>query len=268
MLLARKIELFESGLPSIIRKCNLTEYKIYKNIPLSKNDFSVNTARQIREQIPLEDLKDCQRLIYSNYGKTKRIRKRIETIFFQLKFHKDLAVYFLTLTFNDKTLQKTNEDTRHQKIFRTLKNLPGVIDYVANIDYGSENEREHYHGIILVNQEFNFRKTKQKNLYKMSLPCWDKNGFSDLREVKILNEKALSKYINKFTNHAKKDTTKEKRVIYCKDPKYPKATAEQLVYYNTRLQNRKRFTIPDKVRLIWATKNFTRVYEKLPFNEE
>lgn len=269
MNLAREIELFESGLPCLVRKCSLSFYKNYFNLPFFKNDISINQAKQIIEQIPIQDLQDCYKIIDNSKKKTNRIRKRIETMLFQLQFYDNLKAYFITLTFNDNTMNSTNEDTRHQKVFRTLKNLPGLIDYVANIDYGKENEREHYHGIILVNESFNFEKTKINNLFKFSLPIWDKVGFSDLKEVKILNEKALSKYINKFTNHAKKDTTKKKRVIYCKNPIYPALNEKKQAYFNEKFKNRTPYKTPKKILLMWFRKKLTRIYnEELPFKED
>jgi len=269
MELAREIELLESGLPSLIRKCNLSFYKEFYKIDFFKNDIPVNQARQIIDQIPQQDYDDSMRIINNNKNKTNRIRKRIETMLIQLKFYDNLKAYFITLTWSDKTLENTNEYTRHQKIYRTLKNIPGVIDYVANIDYGKENEREHYHGIILVNENFETKKTKVNNLYFKSMPVWDKNGFSRLDEIKVPNDKALSKYINKLTNHAKKDTTKKQRVIYCKDAKYPEPNEKKQAYFNEKFKNRVCYRIPRELLSKWRLKKFTRIYnEELPFQED
>ena len=268
MELSREIELIESGLPSLIRKCNLSFYKKIYNLDFFKNDIPVYQAKQIIDQIPQQDYEDSMRLLNNNKHKTQRIRKRIETMLLQLQFYDNLKAYFITLTWNDKTLENTSEDTRHQKVFRTLKNLPGLIDYVANIDYGKENEREHYHGIILVNENFETKKTKVNNLYFNSMPVWENNGFSRLDDIKIPNEKALSKYINKLTNHAKKDSTKKQRVIYCKNAIYPEINEKKQVYINQKLKNRYHFQIPRKLLLEWRLKKFTRVfYEELPFND-
>ena len=271
MLNARKIELFECGLPSLVKKCNQAFYKQYYSIPTTKYDFSVDEARTILSQISDDDLKDCQRLISSTKSKTQRIRKRIHTMLFYLEYHINLTAYFITFTFNDKTLQSTSEDTRHQYVFRTLKNTSGMIDYIANIDYGTENEREHYHGIILVDKNFELDKENKK-----SFKGW-KHGFSNLKKIVIKNEKALSKYLNKFTNHSKKETTKNKRVIYCKNPNYPSSTTEQIDHLKTKLKNRKRFSYPSSVIEKWksnnlekilAEYNFTKIYnEELPFKD-
>ena len=142
---------------------------------------------------------------------------------------------------------------------------------MANIDYGKENEREHYHGIILVNEQLEIKKTKVNNLYKKSLQVWEKNGFSDLKEIKIPNEKALSKYINKLTNHAKKDSTKKQRVIYCRDTNYPEMNEKKQAYYNEKLKNRVRYHITRDLILKFYLKKlkFTRIYnEELPFQED
>ena len=91
MELAREIELLESGLPSLIRKCNLSFYKEFYKIDFFKNDIPVNQARQIIDQIPQQDYDDSMRIINNNKNKTNRIRKRIETMLIQLKFYDNIG---------------------------------------------------------------------------------------------------------------------------------------------------------------------------------
>ena len=71
---------------------------------------------------------------------TKRVRRRIT----------ELMVFtpcsFLTLTFTDEVLNNTTEETRRRYVARFLKSISE--NYVGNIDYGSKNEREHYHAIV------------------------------------------------------------------------------------------------------------------------
>lgn len=55
---------------------------------------------------------------------------------------------FLTLTFNDSFFDRgTSEDTRRKYIRRFLKEQ--CQEYVANVDYGDKNGREHFHAIVV-----------------------------------------------------------------------------------------------------------------------
>jgi hypothetical protein len=76
--------------------------------------------------------------------------------------------------------------------------------YVANIDYGAKNKREHYHALI--------------NCDKIDFSNWRKYGNINAERVKnkdIESDKIkLSKYIAKLSNHAIKETTKRSCLIY------------------------------------------------------
>jgi hypothetical protein len=82
----------------------------------------------------------CRNINKSRYDKAKRCKDRVE----------DSVTcgnaYFITLTFTDEILSKTNEKTRRRYVSRAFKAIG--YRYVANIDYGDKTHREHYHGII------------------------------------------------------------------------------------------------------------------------
>lgn len=126
---------------------------------------------------------------------TRRVRRKItEIIVF-------CPSSFLTLTFNDAVLSNTTEETRRTYVRKFLKSISD--NYVANIDYGKKNEREHYHAVV-----------EGQNL---DLSAWtygfihaQKVGYSEL----LTDTARLSKYINKLSNHATKETTKRKKIIY------------------------------------------------------
>ena len=84
------------------------------------------------------------------YKRKTRLNKKIENIL-AVGNLLGLTPVFMTLTFNDKSLNNTNEDTRRQKVRRFLKSASGM--YVANVDYGEKNEREHYHAVCLIDTE-------------------------------------------------------------------------------------------------------------------
>lgn len=141
----------------------------------------------------------------SKRKKYKRCRHRIEQMVL------DGNAWFVTLTFNDKTLARTSKDTRRQYVRRNLQKHFEI--YVANIDYGTKNEREHYHALIYCQHD-------PMNEIKA---FWDKYGFSKVEQVRTTEDdaKRTIKYVVKLTRHALKETTQKgqstDRVIYSKE---------------------------------------------------
>ena len=122
-------------------------------------------------------------------AKVTRLKKRIK-----LMLEKDCL--FLTLTFSDDVLSRTSVDTRHQYISRYLKKF--CCPYCANLDFGSLNEREHYHVII--------------QLEKIDLNTY-KYGYIFSQKIVNKNDLKLARYINKLAFHSLKDST-NKKIIY------------------------------------------------------
>lgn len=129
---------------------------------------------------------------HSSYARVKRLKSRVTNL-----LNKGTCI-FATLTFTDDVLNSTSIDTRRQYVFRFLKSVSS--DYVANIDFGKKNGREHYHAIILANKI-------DCKLYKY--------GAINVKKIhKSSNPIKLAKYISKLTNHAIKETTKRSAIIY------------------------------------------------------
>lgn len=141
----------------------------------------------------------------SLYERTKRVRQRNEAIILSKNG------VFLTLTFNEQTLNNTNYKTRRVYVSRFLKSQSDF--YIANVDYGGDYGREHYHAVIYG---------------KVDYTLWQRYGAVNGRAMRItdINDViALSKYITKITKHALKQSTLEKqegelfgfpRIIYSK----------------------------------------------------
>lgn len=107
---------------------------------------------------------------------------------------------FGTLTFTDIVLNTTTYDIRRRYVREYLKSYSDY--YIANIDFGDQNGREHYHFVILANH--------------IDQSDW-KYGFSWFNKIK--NNKSsiesVSKYIPKLSNHAIKNSTGNTfRLIY------------------------------------------------------
>lgn len=143
-------------------------------------------------------LKIANNLNHAKYQRTIRLKERIK------KAVESNKAWFITITFNPKTLKNTNEQTRRKYVSRWLKSVSNL--YIANIDYGEEKGREHYHAVIT-----------SDNKPPKSWPY----GFIDILKIKTSDNDTtrISKYISKLTNHAIKHTTKSKRIIYSKKSK-------------------------------------------------
>lgn len=140
-----------------------------------------------------EDVEEARKINRSSYYRVKRLKERIET------YLSNGQCIWVTLTFTEETLAKTSQETRRRYVARYLKEESNC--YVANIDFGKENEREHYHAVV-VGDHLDFSKWTYGFIYAKK--CYDPNG-SPLR---------LSKYVSKLTNHAIKETTKRQCYIY------------------------------------------------------
>lgn len=137
---------------------------------------------------------------YKKYReKTRRVRRKI------LNMMVLGSCSFLTLTFKDDVLNNTSEETRRRYVARFLKSIS--TDYVANIDWGKQNGREHYHAVI--------------SGIDFEMSDWDQYGFSDCRTIGRKDDECtsskISKYIYKLSNHATKETTRRKKIIYSRD---------------------------------------------------
>lgn len=135
------------------------------------------------------------RLNNARYHRVGRLKRRVESII-------SYRSYFLTLTFTNTTLSNTSVETRRRYVARYLKSIS--FNYVANIDYGKKNHREHYHAVVQCDN--------------IDHKLW-KYGNLDFELITYEDEtpiEKLSKYIAKLTNHAIKETCKRGHMIYPK----------------------------------------------------
>lgn len=130
-------------------------------------------------------------------------------------------VYFITLTFNDSAMKLTR-DTRRQLIHRMLNKY--CDDYVANIDYGKQNEREHYHAVIVPKMECDIQLKRSGNRLHYCSDLLDhkylKYGFYyiELVNCRVDDVKAVSRYIAKLCNHSIK--VKQSKIMTKKQSDY------------------------------------------------
>lgn len=142
-----------------------------------------------------EQVDECERIRQNRKDQRQKIERHIEYL-----FSKNYDLYFATFNFNDDALQM-KADTRKQKVRRLLTQCD---DYILNIDYGKENEREHYHAIIA------FREDKfheyENEFGKLKFEEFDSYdfGFYDLQRIRRegKSKDKLARYIAKLTSHS------------------------------------------------------------------
>lgn len=165
-----------------LRKCKFNK-KCFNIVDL---EISYKTALKLDHYLwHLNDI-DYLKVIKENnrlYARSRRIRKRVKEI-----LNNNDKKYFITLTFNDASLN-TDLKTRRKYVQRYL--IDRYSNYVANIDFGSLNNREHYHSVCCSNLDIEILKQ------------WN-YGFINIEEITLLNDYRLSKYLDKLTNHALK----------------------------------------------------------------
>lgn len=191
---------------------NVELIKEYNNYKYNLFDLGYN-EKQRREEtakyfyfkygFEKKEIRLLENIVNAYYHRLRRCRAYIEYMFMNGK------CFFLTLTFNNDVLQRTSEQTRRRYIQRYLNKHFDY--YVANIDYGKKNEREHYHATVCL-------KNCNNNLIEIIKNSYDL-GFSYFEAIKFnINDRTkVSKYMNKLTNHAFKDTAVSKRLIYSKN---------------------------------------------------
>lgn len=144
----------------------------------------------------LPEYQEARKINHASYERASRLRKRI---WYLLSLGECV---FLTLTFTDEVLNSTSEETRRRYVTRYLKSQSK--HYVANIDFGKQFDREHYHAVCLGPIDYS---------------PWHQYGAIKGEKVRFesRSEQRLSKYISKLTNHALKETGKRYALIYSRD---------------------------------------------------
>lgn len=168
-----------------------------------------------------ESLEQFLRIKKNQSNKRNRIHQFIN--FYQKK---DFIIVFATFTFKNESLEQLNQETRRRKVLKACNNLK-CFDYCLNIDFSKVN-REHYHGILIFKHdshlELKYQKQKQvkdksviysiNNIVIDSIDYVQKIG---LVQLKKFNDTAQCNYVVKLENHASKQGTESKRIIYKKN---------------------------------------------------
>lgn len=201
-----KARAIEEGFDKLERHISRTEWNYYKascnfidtGEEIPKNlENEHNNCILLRKNLANNELfKEAKKINHASYEKRNRLEKRIA---FWLS---NYTCIFLTLTFKPDTLENTSRDTRRKYVTRALKQMSDK--YIANIDFGAKNEREHYHAIVVADN--------------VSRDIWKDYGAINFERIKQTSDSVkLAKYVVKLTNHAIKETVQQNRVIYSKN---------------------------------------------------
>lgn len=149
--------------------------------------------------IDIELPKYVKNILNARYNKVRRIKEHFLYIINRRKY-----VFFLTFTFNEKYINKCDR-TKKDLIKSCLNDIDDSL-YILNVDYGDKNERQHYHCIL--GTDFDFTNSIY---FDLTYPC-----FSYCEKIRLNTDdvKKVSKYINKLSNHACKDSTNYSRIYY------------------------------------------------------
>jgi hypothetical protein len=195
--LINKQKVLLSGLHLVHKK--ISKYKFEMN-QKSPNDwrnvhFALDLDNKFKEFFG-DDWLIAQRLNASEYKRVKRLKDKM------LKSVLSNQAIFLTLTFTNDTLAKTTNLTRRRYVARYLKSQSDY--YIANLDFGATNEREHYHAVVVSK--------------KVDYSMWRKLGAINSKRIAPTQTSNIrvSKYVAKLSNHAIKQTATQQRLIYSK----------------------------------------------------
>ena len=192
---------------TLIENGKAESYRNKRRELFKNNDYDLIQKAPIDDEISTtifgmwtEEIVECERI----RNNLQRQRKKIEDhLNFLSKGNWNL--YFLTLTLSEKCIETTSYKTRKTTITRLLSSF--CDDFILNVDYGLENEREHYHAIIVVKKKnTNVSQDEDGHIVIEPLENGYKYGFYRAEEIRCGSEDTarLSKYIAKLTMHSLK----------------------------------------------------------------
>lgn len=210
----RKRQLVESNK---YREYKDKRYAFFKNSGISPTKDNLSELGLDNEQ----DYLNCEQMRNSDHQQVKKIKNHLNYWIREVmvKGDRDIQIGFATFTFDSsKRRKEMNATTLKTYITRALHN-ENVLDYVLNVDYGHENDRLHYHAILILKgnacEVSNIKRQTKKGLWikGKNIKCdflsdyENKVGFYDIEPMRDNKHSAikLSKYITKLVRHSIKE---------------------------------------------------------------
>lgn len=184
----RKALIIQSGLVKDVK--NLRQ-GLFRSVDDLEKDYYYDKLYELYNE-NYDDFAEACKIAMSDFKRNSRLKNRIRD------YLEIGNCIFVTLTFTDDVLNSTTADTRRQYVRKQLKLMSKY--YIANIDFGEKNGREHYHAIIV--SDFADRL------------LWKYGNIDFKRIIKSSNPLVLAKYVSKLANHAIKETCKRNHIIY------------------------------------------------------
>lgn len=143
-------------------------------------------------------------------AKRSRLHSRINEFIENRASIQNSDMYFITVTFTDKELASTTCATRHDYIKRLCHD--NFYRYIANIDFGTTTNREHYHILALCDNEIFYREKNHLRLKSVK----KLTGLIDIKKVPLDDDlKKIGEYTLKLAQHALKgEITHQNCIIY------------------------------------------------------
>lgn len=179
-----------------IRKSNYSEYMktVYNvDIPCTM-DYS--TAQNTLHNLIYLYGQDYVDKLFNRACSDSRIITRLR---FRIELMLNLGeCIFLTFTFTDRSLAVYSTDYLRLCVKRFL-NLYSSL-YIANVDYGKENGRIHFHAIALASHIY--------------LKSWKFGALNAERIHTTEDSLCLARYVGKLANHSVKESTRRESIMY------------------------------------------------------
>lgn len=231
----------------IERRIFLLENGTYKNYINQRKQFFRNGVVFVDDygqldtslfDIPKNDLIICERIRKCYKEQREKVEDHIMYLFTKTNYD----LYFVTFTFTDTALNETKAETRKQNIRRLLTRTD---DYILNIDYGKQTDREHYHSIVAVKKGTYETRTENGHI-KLSFLDNYRMGTYDVQMIRKTDDdkKRLSRYIAKLTMHSMK--VKQRYISVKKGSEYQEhKKITKNIKMRSRIENRRRFADDD-----------------------
>lgn len=191
------------------KEYNQKKYELYK-----KGIVDEAAERELIDVFGDEDAKALEQLQDARRKQKKKIKNHLE-----FWMNRDYRIFFVTFTINNENQEKLSKNKSKDAYFKAFKDvctrsLSFTKDYIINVDFGDENEREHYHALVAYernactmryNGHIN-KKTHRKEYEDVNINKKYKVGFVVAEEFDYNIDDAgsdkLSRYITKLVVHS------------------------------------------------------------------
>lgn len=212
----------------LYNKCQKILYKYSYGKTVTYEEFvQAGQTLCMLEKNNSREYKEYSRISHAKSTRITRLKSRI----FDMIYKNDCL--FLTLTFTDNSLERTSADFRRIAVRRFLNSLN--VPYVANIDFGNKNHREHYHAVVETGR-IDYSKWKYGAINGLKIRNdikYDDDGVISSESVE-----KISRYVAKLTNHAIKESTRRSVIMYSRG----KTSVQQQVNEKNAVDMYKLFT--------------------------